>query len=377
MVGLAAAAAGVSQAFGRFTYSLLFTDVRDQLGLSNSWAGSLGSANLAAYLMGTVVVSLTVGRLGLSRVTRVGVVGVAAGLGTLAFLPGLASVVVGLVCTGFFAAGVWVTVPAIAVAQVGADRRGSAIGLVGAGIGTGIVIASVLDSAVSLDAWRWVYRVEVALAVPVALGALRWFRDPPDAGVRRAGLAVLREVPGWKSLLGAYGLFGLGMALMVTFLVATLEEDAGMSEAAASVAFSLFGLGTMAGGPLFGPLADRIGRSRAMIGAYVLMAATALVLAGGWRPWAWVAAFWFGTAFTAVPVTVAARIADAVAPQHFGAAFGVATLAFGAGLMVGPQLGGVLGDATGSFRPIFWIAAVVASAGAVLARAPGSSNRMA
>lgn len=373
MVGLAAAAAGVSQAFGRFTYSLLFTDVRDQLGLSNSWAGSLGSANLAAYLAGTVVVSLAVGRLGLSRVTRVGLVGVTVGLALLAFLPGLVSVVVGLVCTGFFAAGVWVTVPAIAVAQVGPDRRGSAIGVVGAGIGTGIVIASLLDTVIPLEAWRWVYRVEVALAVPVALGALRYFRDPAGGGPRRAGLQVLREVPGWRGLLGSYGLFGLGMALMVTFLVATLEEDAGMSERGAGLAFSLFGLGTMVGGPLFGPMADRIGRSRAMIRAFVLMAATALVVAGGWRPWVWLAAFCFGTAFTAIPVTVAARLADAVAPQDFGAAYGVATLAFGAGLMVGPQLGGVLGDTTGSFRPIFWIAAVVALVAAVLARSPNTS----
>jgi predicted MFS family arabinose efflux permease len=155
--------------------------------------------------------------------------------------------------------------------------------------------------------------------------------------------------------------------------VATLEEDAALSEAGASLAFSLFGLGTMAGGPLFGPMADRIGRSRAMIRAYLLMAVTALVVAGGWRPWVWVAAFCFGTAFTAIPVTVAARMADAVAPQDFGAAFGVATLAFGAGLMVGPQLGGWLGDATGSFRPIFWIAAAVAVGGAVLSRAPRST----
>lgn len=48
----------------------------------------------------------------------------------------------------------------------------------------------------------------------------------------------------------------------------------------------------------------------------------------------------------------------------------MATLAFGAGLMIGPQLGGFLGDATGSFRPVFWLAAAVAAAAGVLAAQP-------
>ena len=366
----AAAAAAVSQAFGRFTFSLLYTEVRDDLALSNSRAGSLGSANLAAYLAGTLAVSLLVGRAGLSRTTRIGLVGVTAGLLLLAWVPTLAAVVAGLVFTGFFAAGVWVTVPGIAAAQVGPERRGTAIGLVGAGIGLGIVIASLLDTVVPEGQWRWVYRVEAGLAVAITVGGLRWFRDRGAHRHGQRGLAALRMVPGWGPLLGSYGLYGLGMSLMVTFLVAVLEEDANYSARAASLAFSCFGVGTIAGGPLFGPLADRIGRARAMVGAYAIMASTALVIASGLRPWATIAAFLFGTAFTGIPTTVAARMSDAMAAEDFGAAYGVATLAFGAGLMIGPQLGGFLGDATGSFRPVFWLAAAVAVAAGVLAAQP-------
>ncbi|MGE0732854.1 MAG: MFS transporter [Acidimicrobiia bacterium] len=381
VLAVAAAAAGVSQAFGRFTFSLLFTDVRDDLGLSNTSAGTLGSANLLAYLTGTLVVSLVVGRAGLGRTARTGVAGVTAGLLLLAWAPNAAVTAVALVITGLFAAGVWVTVPAIATAQVGAGRRGTAIGLVGAGIGVGIVVASLLHGTADADRWRQVYRVEAAVALVVTVAGLRLLRHGEGTGSRPgpgtgrgggSGFAAVRAVPGWRRLLGSYGLFAVAMSLMVTFLVAVLKEDAGYRSSAASLAFSMFGVGTIAGGPLFGPLADRLGRARALHLAYAVMAGTAVVIGSGARPWATFAALAFGTAFTAVPTTVAARLSDVVAAERFGAAYGVATLAFGAGLMVGPQLGGALGDATGSFRPVFWLAAAVAIIAGLLIR-PGDA----
>ena len=119
-------ATAVSQSFGRFTYSLLFTDVRDDLGVSNTVAGAIGSANLVAYLLGSLVVSVVVGRWGLATVSHVGLVGVVVGLGFLAWGPGVAVVATALVLTGFAAAGVWVTAPAIATGLVGEARPGGA-----------------------------------------------------------------------------------------------------------------------------------------------------------------------------------------------------------------------------------------------------------
>ena len=165
ILAVAAASVGVSQSFGRFTFSVLFSDMRDGLGLSNTLAGSLGSANLVAYLAGTFVVSLVVGRLGLPRIARIGVCGVTGGLALLAWSPSFPVVLAGLVLTGLFAAGVWITVPGLVTAVVPDERRGTAIGIVSGGIGVGIVIASTLNNLVGgAGAWRNVYRVEAGLA---------------------------------------------------------------------------------------------------------------------------------------------------------------------------------------------------------------------
>jgi predicted MFS family arabinose efflux permease len=224
----------------------------------------------------------------------------------------------------------------------------------------------VLEATVAADTWRSVYRVEAAIAVVVFLLSLRYLRGGRPVTVGVSGLASVRLVPGWRRLLWAYGLFATGMSLFVSYMVAVLEEDAAWSSSAASLAFTAVGVGTVVGGPVFGPLSDRLGRAMVLVIAFSIMTVTALVLPTGARPWSLVAAFCFGAAFTGVPTTIAARVSDYVAAESFGAAFGVATLSFGFGLMIGPQLGGLIGDVAGSFRPVFALSAACALVGAVL-----------
>ncbi|MCP5025926.1 MAG: YbfB/YjiJ family MFS transporter [Actinomycetia bacterium] len=363
---VAMVAAGVSQGFGRFTYSLLLTDVRDDFGVSNTVAGGLGSANLVAYLLGSLGVSLVVGRVGLALTARVGVAGATIGLVLLAWGPTIAVVTGALLITGVSGALVWITMPGIATSEMGPTRRGVAMGIVSAGVGLGLVVASLLHTTVAADDWHEVYRIEAAIGAVTTIGAFWLLRGGTPARRGLGGLAALRLVPRWQSLMGVYGLFALSISMFLSFLVAVLEEDAGWTAGRAGLAFSAVGFGTIAGGPIFGPLSDRIGRVRALRMALALIVVTAIVVPIGFGPISIFAAFWFGVGFTGGPTTVGARISDYVSAEDFGAAYGAATLAFGAGLAVAPQLGGVIGDITGSFRPAFGVVAMCSAVAAAL-----------
>lgn len=363
-LALLAAAAGVSQAFGRFTYSLLFTDIRDDFAISNTVAGAMGSANLGGYLLGSLVVSLAVGRLGLARTLRIGITGSTASLAALALAPSLAVMFPAMTTAGFFGAFVWITAPGLATASLGAARRGLAIGSTGAGIGVGITGAAALSSIVADDQWRTIYAVEALIAAVVMVLVL--FGIPgrsPSGRSEGSGLATIREVPGWQGLLVAYGLFAFALSMVMTFTVALLETDAGWTKPQAALAFSALGIGTIVGGPVFGPMSDRLGRARALVIAFGAVAITGATLPIGLYPLSIFIAFGFGVAFTGVPTTIAARVSDAVPAERFGAAFGAATLAFGVGLLLGPQLGGAVADATDSFRAIFVVVVVTALVG--------------
>lgn len=366
-----ALATTVSQSFGRFTYAVLLTDIRADFALSNTVAGAFGSLNLACYLLGSVVVTLALARYRLEAVALVGLAGVVVGLAGLAWSPRAAVVAGGLAVTGLFAAGVWVTAPALAASRLGPQRRGTAIGVVTAGIGMGMILSAWLDRAM---AWRGVYRIELMIGL-AALGAVALVlrRQRGDEGgastgtvPKGLGFGAIQLIPKWRTLLLIYGLFAAAMALGITFLVTLLEDDAHYTAGAAALAFSMVGVGTVAGGPLFGSIADRVGRRAAMGGTMALQSLSLAVVITGHRPGATIAAFGFGLAFTGGPVSTGARISDFATGERFGSAYGVATLAFGAGLTVGPQLGGVITDWLGSARPALGVASAFAALGALL-----------
>lgn len=237
------------------------------------------------------------------------------------------------------------------------------MGIVGTGVGIGIVAASLLDTSIGGDDFRAVYVVEFAIGIGVAVAVLASLpRRAPTTTVRLSGLGELRRVPNWGRLLVEYALFAFAMAMVMTFTVGYLEDDAGLDRAIANGAFLLIGIGTLAGGPVFGPLTDRMGRLRSQAAGLALMTVSTLLITTGQPVIALVAAFAFGISFTGGPVTIGARVSDHLDGDAFGAAYGVVTIAFGAGLAAGPQFGGVLADLTDSARPALWASAVISAA---------------
>ena len=387
-----AAAAGVSQSFGRFTYSLLFADLRDGFSLSNTVAGALGSLNLLLYVVGSLVVALTVGRTGLSGAVRIGVAGNVAGLALLAWSPNVGVAAFALALTGFCAAGVWVGTPGLAAELLGPERRGAAAGWMTGGVGSGMVAAAAIDgllnrpdsaepgeaalAAADLSHVRNVYRIEfiigAAVLVALAVAVRRWSRTPGRTGFGGAR-AALAKVPQAGRLITAYTLHAFVVTTVLTFIVDHLEGYADLFEARdAAIAFSSIGIGSIAGGPIFGRSADRLGRRRTVtIGfavsliSVVFMTAYPLLAVGG-QALAWVSAFIFGTAFTGIIASIAARVSDNLSGDEFGSAYGVATIVFGLGLAAGPQLGGATADWFDSFGPAFGLAVGACVAGIAL-----------
>jgi predicted MFS family arabinose efflux permease len=372
VVLLVALGAAVAQAFGRFTYGVLLPAVRDDLDVSNTVAGLFGTANVAAYLTGTLLIIRATARVRLLTLLRFGLGLSITGLALAGLAPNGAVLAVALVVMGLGGSCIWIPSPAIAAAAVPDRRRGLAVGMIGAGIGTGIVfagrLAEVLRRGSGDDAWHDVYLIEAGIGVVVALAILALLR--PDraapAPVRTtSGLAVLRTMTGWVPLTLAYAAFGFSYLLAITYLTARLEDDAGYTEGRAAGVFAVVGVATILGGIVLGAVADRIGpRASLVIGfsvfaigvAGVLTGQDAAVLAGGAA---------VGMMFGGLPSVIAIYIVQASDHVTYGPRYAVATLAFGVAQVSSPQIGGFLADATGSFTVVFALSCGVAVLGAV------------
>ncbi len=360
-------AAMVAQSFGRFTYAAILPALQEDLAISYTLAGSFGTANLVAYLVGSAAVSWATTRFALSAMIKGGLIASVGGLFLLWWSPNLGVLVLGMVVTGLAGAFIWIPAPGVVAAMANPARRGLAIGMVGAGLGVGFVVTGELVRMQINAGWRTIYRGEALFGLFVLVAAFAVLRYTTSVAASRPSLDAIRTVPGWIPLVAAYSAYGLSISLFVNFLVARLEEDAAFTPESAAVAFSMMGVASIFGGPIFGPISDRFGRSLAMQVGFAGMAGAALLALVDRQPWPVLGAVLFGLAFTGVPTALAAHISDHVDQRAFGAAFGLITLSFGAGQILAPQLGGWLGDITGSFTLVFVVSAVAAVVGMISA----------
>lgn len=151
----------------------------------------------------------------------------------------------------------------------------------------------------------------------------------------------------------------VGFGLLIPVLPKLIVQFQGGDMAAGSHAYgwiiSIFALMQFIGSPILGSLSDRYGRRRIILIAtagsavdYVIMACAPSL------SWLFVARTIAG--FTAgVMSTANAYIVDVTPPEKRAGAFGLLGAAFGIGFVIGPALGGFLGNI--DLRLPFWFAA--------------------
>lgn len=367
LVGLAAMAA---QAFGRFTYGVLLPAVRDDLGLSNTVAGLLATLNVAAYLLGTIIIVRATARVRLLALMRTGLVLSTVGLLVAALAPGGPVLVVGLVLMGLGGACIWIPSPSLAAAEVPPERRGLAVGVIGAGIGIGIVfagrLANTLRERLGDGAWDDVYLVEAVIGAVVAVAVILLLRPEAEPAPNRSGssFAVLRTMDGWAPLTAAYAAFGFSYLMALTYMTARLEDDAGWTDAQAAGAFAVAGLAGIVGGIVLGALADRVGPRLVLVGGFVCLSGGIAGILSGTPALVFMGAAIIGMTFGGIPSVIAAYIVEHSTVATYGPRYAVATLAFGIAQVSSPQVGGFIADLTGAFTVVFMLSAVLALIGA-------------
>jgi MFS family permease len=349
-------------AFARLAYGLILPAMRADLGLSYQQAGLLGTVSAFGYFGFVLIGGIAATRWGARRTVVFGLTSVAIGFGGLSLASAYPLVMVLMALLGFGTAFSFAPMISL-LATWYPEKRGLVIGCMTAGIGAGMLLVGFLvpwlGAQFGADGWRVAWGLFAATAVAVSLLVIVFVRDPPSArtgaGERppSADKWLIYGNPRVLTVASVYGIIGLTYIVQAVFMVSFMIES-GFAAATAGQFLAMMGLLSIAAGPLWGTLSDRVGRGNALTGAIALVTfAMTLPLISQSLPMFFLHFLLMGCSVNGMFALVQASSTDQVAPRYIPIAFSFVTLFFAGGQFVGPAVAGWLIETTGDFRPAF------------------------
>ncbi|QQO34554.1 YbfB/YjiJ family MFS transporter [Bradyrhizobium diazoefficiens] len=364
-------AATVGLGIGRFAYALVLPDMREDLGWSYSAAGFMNTINAVGYLVGALVASRLIQRVGWSAAIRGGTVACVAALATCALTGNfialsLARLVLGLgAAAGFVAGGAL----AATIAQSRPERANFLLSLFYAGPGVGI-LSSGLIAPFTLQhfgpgswwmVWWAMTLLSAAMTVPLFL-----VRIESGARFTEGGHAAFAIRP-VLIYLASYFLFGAGYIAYMTFMIAYVRDGGGGAAAQARF-WGLIGVSAFVTPWVWRRVLalDRGGLATAIILGTNAIGAS-LPMLGHSTAWLGTSAVVFGVAFFAVVGSTTAFVRFNYPHEEWPTAIAAMTISFGIGQTLGPIVVGAITDALGSLSYALNVSAALLALGAVAA----------
>ena len=369
----------ISLGIGRFAYALVLPDMRESLHWSYSAAGFMNTVNAAGYLLGALIASRLIRRIGWSATVRGGTLAALVSLAVCGttdhfLVLSLARLVAGIgagvafVAGGALAARVAQSRPAQASFILSLFYAGPPLGIVASGL-----VAPFVLQAYGPGSWWIVWLALTALgtvlAVPLMLTPIPAAAAVPDGDGREFSLRPM------AIYLVSYFLYGAGYIAYLTFMIAYVR-DLGGGAAAQSAFWCLIGIAGFTTPWVWRRVLalDRGGVPAAIILTVNAIGAILPVLGHSPVMLALSAAV-FGIAFSTVTTTTTAFVRFNTPPAAWPRAIAALTIVFGIGQTLGPFVVGAITDALGSLDTALNVSAALLLLAAVMAALQGKLKR--
>ena len=362
---------GIHSSFGVFNVALL-----DAFGWSRGATAGIFSIVLTVDAALSPVVGYLVDRFGAKIISITGCLALVIGLYLSSRVTDLWQLYIcfGLIlAVGFTFAGM---VPHVfLISEWFSSNRASAIGVVYAGTGVGIMLLSPL-SAWLISSYGWARAFEIySVGVLIGLLPLIWlfYQHGPYGERLRDRVERKKNQQQWTPKLALQSLqFWLlfiariaaasGTTVIITHQVAHVV-DVGFSKLLSASVFGLAGITSSFGRVIFGFIADRLSKQAAYtlnIAMTVIGVGALMILRDPSQAWLlYVYVIFFGIGFGSRAVIFSALTADIFSGKGFGSILGYSTVAVGVGGALGSYLGGAFHDWTGSYLVSFSLSALL------------------
>lgn len=374
--------------FGRFALGMLLPSMAATLGLTYAQMGFISTGNFVGYLTSVFFSGMIVARIGQRNFIFLSLLLVGLTMALLSRSEAFAGLLALYVLTGIGSGGANVSMMSLASAWFAKKSRGKAAGFMASGSGIAIVFAGffipLVNRASGAEGWRTSWLSLGAIVVLIAFLCLIFLRNkpadiglPPPGEDDRVATYGVRTTTGRrfniyanKAIyhLGAiYFLFGYTYVIYATFIVTTLVQERGLSEALAGNFWAVVGFLSVFSGPVFGSISDRLGRRAGMVIVFSTQFLAYLLVASGLPGiFLYLSIFLYGMVAWSIPTIMAAAVGDYAGAENAPKVLGFITLIFGLGQISGPAVAGVLAEYSGSFSSSFYMTAALAAAAVLL-----------
>ena len=377
----------------RYSFGIFVQPLTAENGWSRSVVSLAASINLLVYAVGGISAGRLLDRVAPRWVATIGAVVSAVGFFLCANVETPLQFYIAYgVLYGFGSSWTGTVTMVSSVGKWFVRRRGLAIGISSMGVSFGTIVLTPA-TALLLNRFSWrtaflflglallvfgtlIAQLLMRRTVPEAYGLAPDGQGPPEErrGVAPAANAQLPPVVAsriWKdsrfwTLALCHGTAVMA-ALMAFVHQVPYAVDQGIDRIAAAASLGAMGLAGLPGQFFFGWISDRMGDPKysAALGYAFMAAGTALLLEARTVEvlMAYSAVFGFGYGCLGPLLPIIA--ADRFGRQSIGAIFGLLTFfVVGVGGSLGPLVGGLIYDATGSYRSAWWLV-LVSLAGAI------------
>ena len=362
---------GLHTSFGVFNVALL-----DTFGWSRGATAGIFSVVLTMDALLSPAAGYLLDRYGTKKICAAGCAALVLGL----FLSSRVSALWQLyICFGLvLAAGFTFTgmVPHIfLISEWFSSNRASAIGIVYAGSGVGIMLLAPLSEwLISSYGWSRTFEIYSAIVL-IAMLPVVWFTyshgphghqprqhaQKVDHANQWTAKLALQSLQFWLLFIARIGAAS-GTTVIVTHQVAHVV-DIGFSKLLSASIFGLAGITSSFGRVIFGFIADRLSKPAAYtlnVAMTVVGVGALMILSDPSQIWLlYVYVIFFGIGFGSRAVIFSALTADIFSGKGFGSILGYSTVAVGVGGALGSYFGGAFHDWTGSYTVSFTLSTLL------------------